>query len=397
MKKILILNWKCIKHPQAGGAEIVTHEIAKRMVQAGDEVTMIVARPEISGEKMIHSEIIDGIKIIRTGGRFSHYWNAYQYYKENSQIKGMRFYEIDTVIEEVNTLPYFSKFYTKNKNSENNLNHFYFYHQLAREVWFYQMPPVISHIGYVLEILYTKFLGKCSSNSKTITISNSTKQDLIKYGFPEKNIEIIREGIMNSPLEKIDFAKKEIKFSVLFHSALREMKQPDHAVESFCLFLKKLKEHGRGDEIKNTQMWVSGGGPLKTKCLEIISQYNAEKSITLFGRTTDEQMHDLMTRASCLVSTSVKEGWGLIVTEANSFGTPAISYNVDGLRDSTALGEGFISEASPEKMADKIFEMYEIFKNDHNKFQEICNTALESTREITFDNCYSDFEKVISQ
>jgi len=389
-KKILIFNWKCIKHPQAGGAEIVTHEIAKRMVQAGDEVTMIVARPQKNGTLMPSEEIIDGIQIIRVGGRFSHYWHAYQYYKKNSQQKGMKFFDIDFVIEEVNTLPYFARFYTK------NIKHFYFYHQLAKEVWFYQMPPVIAHIGYVLEKIYTKFLAKFSGKNlekNVITISNSTKQDLISYGFPEKNIQIIREGIMNTPLEKIDFSKKEQKFSVLFHSALREMKRPDHAVESFCLFLQKLSK----DEQKNVQMWVSGGGPLKKKCAEIIQKYSAEDSVTLFGRTTDKQMYDLMQRASCLVATSVKEGWGLIVTEANSFGTPAISYDVDGLRDSTALGGGIISAPTPKKMADKIFEMYEIFQKNPEKFQKMCITALESTRDITFEHCYEDFQKIISQ
>jgi len=31
--------------------------------------------------------------------------------------------------------------------------------------------------------------------------------------------------------------------------------------------------------------------------------------------------------------TSVREGWGLVVTEANACGTPAIVYDVPGLRD----------------------------------------------------------------
>lgn len=38
--RILWLNWKDIRHPEAGGAEVYTHEIAKRLVEKGYEVTL---------------------------------------------------------------------------------------------------------------------------------------------------------------------------------------------------------------------------------------------------------------------------------------------------------------------------------------------------------------------
>ena len=55
--------------------------------------------------------------------------------------------------------------------------------------------------------------------------------------------------------------------------------------------------------------------------------------------------------------TSVKEGWGLIVTEAGSQGTPAIVYDVDGLRDivvESETGVIFNSKNKPEELAKKI-------------------------------------------
>jgi len=41
--KILILNWRDIKNPRAGGAEVLTHELAKGWVAAGHEVTFFQA------------------------------------------------------------------------------------------------------------------------------------------------------------------------------------------------------------------------------------------------------------------------------------------------------------------------------------------------------------------
>jgi len=43
---------------------------------------------------------------------------------------------------------------------------------------------------------------------------------------------------------------------------------------------------------------------------------------------------------------SVREGWGLVVIEANSVGTPAVGYDVPGLRDSIRHAEtGLLAQA----------------------------------------------------
>ncbi len=41
-----------------------------------------------------------------------------------------------------------------------------------------------------------------------------------------------------------------------------------------------------------------------------------------------------MSRAHIILVPAVREGLGLVVTEANALGTPAVGYDVPGLRDS---------------------------------------------------------------
>ena len=60
---ILILNWRDIKNPKGGGAEILTHEIAKRWVKKGHDITWFTA--EFEGSRL--EELIDGVKVIRRG------------------------------------------------------------------------------------------------------------------------------------------------------------------------------------------------------------------------------------------------------------------------------------------------------------------------------------------
>ena len=80
---ILILNWRDIKNPSSGGAELLTHEMAKRWVEQNHQVTLFTSR----FKKSKATEIVDGVKIVREGNPdlrslfSSVHFNAYRYYK----------------------------------------------------------------------------------------------------------------------------------------------------------------------------------------------------------------------------------------------------------------------------------------------------------------------------
>ena len=58
--RILWFNWRDIKHPEAGGAEVLTHEVMRRFVQRGYEMTLFC--PKVEGRPS--QEQIDGINIV---------------------------------------------------------------------------------------------------------------------------------------------------------------------------------------------------------------------------------------------------------------------------------------------------------------------------------------------
>ena len=66
-----------------------------------------------------------------------------------------------------------------------------------------------------------------------------------------------------------------------------------------------------------------------------------------------------MARAHLLLHASVKEGWGLVVLEAASVGTPSIVYNVHGLRDVVIHGKTgiVIQNNSPAEMASEAMKL----------------------------------------
>jgi glycosyltransferase involved in cell wall biosynthesis len=63
------------------------------------------------------------------------------------------------------------------------------------------------------------------------------------------------------------------------------------------------------------------------------------ESVKFLGRLPAADKHRYMAAVHALLMASVREGWGLVVTEANRCGTPAIVYDVPGLRDSVRDGK----------------------------------------------------------
>ena len=160
--RILILNWRCPRNPRAGGAEIVTHEIARRLVAWGHQVEWFSATfPGAANE-----EILDGIRILRSGRQWTVHWRAFRRY--HRRLRG----NFDAVIDEVNTVPFFTPLWAE-------IPRFMFIHQLAREVWWYESRFPVSGIGYLAEPLYLRLYRR----SPVLTVSPSTREDLRSLGF----------------------------------------------------------------------------------------------------------------------------------------------------------------------------------------------------------------------
>ncbi|MEK6983479.1 MAG: glycosyltransferase family 4 protein [Nanoarchaeota archaeon] len=360
--KILVMNWRDIKNPAHGGAEIVTHEHMKRWVKAGHECYLI-ASAFPSCKKI---EEIEGYTIYRGGNRFTVYWNAYKIYKK--YFKG----KVDFVIDEINTIPFFTPFYVKEKKMT-------LIHQLCREIWFYETIFPFSLIGYLAEPLYLRLYKKYSS----MVVSESTKNDLIIYGF--KNISIIPEGINFKPLEKVP--KKE-KNTLIYVGRLKKSKRVHHIIEA----LKSVKE-----KIPSVKLWIVGNGdlPYKKYLEKLIKKNNLENNVKFLGYLGFIERNKLMGKAEAIIVTSVKEGWGLIVPEANAFGTPAIVYDVDGLMDAVRHNEtGLIAKKNnPESLAEVIVDF---LKNPKLK-SKLSKNALEYSREFSWDKSAEESLMVIER
>lgn len=351
--RILILNWRDIKHPLAGGAEISTHEHAKRWVKAGHKVIQFSS--SVKGEKS--SEFMDGVQIVRRGNHYTVHLYAFYYYLK--YLRG----KIDFIVDEFHFIPFFTVLYTGVKKMA-------FIHETAEEIWFKNQVFPINILGFILEPLFIKLY----KNISFMTVSESTKKDLIRFGIPSHNIHVIYNGIRAINSQE----NKEKNPTLICLGRLAKDKGTEDAIS---VFYQVQQVH------ENSRLWVVGREESRgylNKLKNKVRDLNISQKVIFYNYVSEEKKFDLLKRAWILINPSVKEGWGLTVIEAASQRTPAVAYDTSGLRDSI-LNEntGLLTRIkTPNALTEKIVMLL----TDRLLYNALSKNAVEWSRKFDWND-----------
>ncbi len=343
-----------------GGAEVFTYEVAKRWAASGHDVTLFTSK--FPGSK--NEETVDGIEIIRAGGRFTVYRQAKRFYANRFRKDGY-----DVIIDEINTQPFFAQKFAKNNEKVVAL-----IHQLAREFWFYETPFLISYLGY--HFLENRWL-KQYVNVPTVTVSESTRKDLLDLGF--KNVSIVPEGLNFEPLSALP--EQDSKPIVVFSGRLKRAKRPDHVIKAFELVKQK---------VPNVELWVFGDGPFR-KTLERLSG----SGVRFFGTLGSFERRELLKKCWVLMVPGLREGWGLNIVEANALGLPAVAYDVPGLCDSVKNNEtGLLTEGGNiRELAEKTINLL----TDSPLREKLRVNSLRYSKQFSWEKTANELMKLMTQ
>ncbi|HWS31443.1 MAG TPA: glycosyltransferase family 4 protein [Actinoplanes sp.] len=316
--RILILNWRDLSHPAAGGAEVYTEQILRRWAAAGHRVVLFSAA--VAGRPA--TEIRDGYRIVRAGNRFTVYREARRWWQRHGRGG------FDVVVDETNTVPFQAHEWV-----DDGARTIALVHQTCEEIWHLNAPPGLAHLGrHRLEPGWLRRLGE----SPILAVSDSTREALARFG--AHDVTVVPEGY--APPDPLPRPAKEEQPTAVFCGRMVQYKRPGDVIRAVGLARRR---------IPGLQLWMIGGGPLLGRLTAQAPGY-----VTFTGRISEAEKHDRMARAHVHLAASVREGWGLVVTEAAALGTPTIAYDVPGLRDSTRAGAGAVVAPRPEAMADRI-------------------------------------------
>ncbi len=362
--RILILNWRDTRHKWAGGAESYIHELAKRWVKEGNFVSVFCGNDSHSQR----NEIVDGVNIVRRGGLYMVYLWAFLYYVLRFRGK------YDVIIDSENGIPFFAPLYSKKPV-------LLLIHHIHQEVFRQQLRFPLSVIARFLE---ASVMTRVYRKNKVITVSESSKSDILKLGLGKKSdVSIVHPGIETSL-----FKKEEKSESPLFSyvGRLKPYKNVDVVIRAFEQVVKSYPE---------ASLLIIGDGESLNYLKKLTKELDLEKSVVFAGRVSDVQKARLLAKSWVVLQPSMVEGWGITVIESNASGTPVIASDVVGLRDSVVNGRTGILvpvgdvEAFAHAMIDFIL--------DAKYRKKLSDNAYNWSQNFNWDKSSKNFFNIVSQ
>ena len=309
--KILVFNWEDIRNPQGGGAEVHLHEVFTRIARLGHEVTLLCsAFPGAPPE-----EELNGIRVIRRGGRYLFNFRAFWSYVTRFRREGF-----DVVVDDMNKIPFFTPLYVR--RTLVGITHHLFGRSIFREVSF----PVAAYV-FVMESLAVQLYRRL--RVPFIVGSPSTYHELLASGFAATDVTLINYAVDHTLHHPAETRKNPTPF-IGYFGRLKRYKSIDHLLRALPRVI---------DRFPDLRVSIVGEGDDRSRLEAISRELKVEGHVTFTGFVTEERKVELLRQMWVKIATSSKEGWGLTVLEANACGTPVIASDVPGLRDAVKHGE----------------------------------------------------------
>lgn len=306
--RVLVLNERDLRHPQAGGAELHVSEIFRRLQGHGYEVTL--ASSSFPGAP--EEEEVEGLPV-RRHGRLPVYYPRVAW----ACARGTRRGEFDVVVECLNKVPFFSPIYSRAPVLA--LCHHLFGETAFREVaW-----PIAATVWAAERLIPPLYRGR-----PFITISESSRDDLVARGIPASDVCVSHCGVESTgvPVD-VDRVRPQ---RVAYMGRLATYKRVDVLLHAMARL---------ADRFPRAEIVVVGRGAARPALEKLASELGIADRTCFTGFVSDEERDALLADSRVCVCASEKEGWGLTVIESNRVGTPVVASDVPGLRDSVRDGE----------------------------------------------------------
>lgn len=348
--RILWCSWKDPLHPLAGGAEAYTRAVTTRLAASGHEVHLCTA--SVPGAPA--DDVMDGVTIRRRGGPLvGTYREARRYYERTQAI-----HPWDLIVDEVNTRPFSAPLWTRSTPV------LALCYQLAREVWHSEAPMPVAVVGrWVLEPWWwTRY-----RRTTVATISESSARSLRDQGIDD--VRVLPVGGDFPPRPDVERAQRPTVVSV---GRISAMKRPFDLLTAHTELLRHRPD---------ARLWFIGDGPDLPHLARLARSVDG---VEVLGRLDDREKSERLATAWALATASVREGWGLVVSEAAAMGTYSVGYRVPGLVDSITATGGVLCDGSPAALAAAL----------HANLDRLAGSRPTSTGTTTWTEVAAAFERL---
>jgi glycosyltransferase involved in cell wall biosynthesis len=310
-----LAGWKvcviydCLFPLTHGGAERWYRTLVDRLVSSGADVTYLTRRqwesapPIWKGVKVIAvseaGELYDGEGVRRTRPALAFGLGTFLWLIRHRR-------QFDAVV--VANFPFFSLLATRPALAGSRTPVFVDYH----EVWSWKYWRV--YAGNMKGSLGALIQQACISSTRFAQVfTEHGRRRLLSLRF--KGDVVVLAGLLD---DQPRLAPTQVSASdpdVLFVGR--------HVKHKGVRLLPEILAAAR-DAIPNLRMTIASDGPETASVMASMAQLGLDDAVTFTGAVSDEELRNLFARATCTVVPSLREGYGIVVAESFSTGTPVV-------------------------------------------------------------------------
>jgi glycosyltransferase involved in cell wall biosynthesis len=299
------------------------------------------------------------------GNRFTVYLFALIYYLLHSS-------SFDYIVDISNGIPFFTPLIAQATGV-------LLVHHVHGLQWFREFPFPFGVVGWFLE---SRIVPVLYANWPVIAVSPSTRDDLIELGFNSKKITIVYNGVnipKEAPVEHVPG-----KHRIAYVGRLKRYKRIDRLVQHISELRIKLPD---------IHLDIAGDGDARAQIEALVQQLHLEEHVTLYGYVDEPTKAAILSSADVFATTSMHEGWGLSVIEANAYGCPAVAYDVPGLRMAIQNGETGLLALDDSSYREALL----MILIDHGMRNHLSKCARNWAAQFDWDECAKKTLEVLEQ
>lgn len=359
---VVLLNWRDRTHPEGGGSELYAETLAHRLAARGEPVTMLcAAHPGAPRE-----QAQDGVRLLRRGGRRTVYlWAA---------VLGLlgRLGPHGVVVEVHNGVPFLARLWSRRPVVV-------LVHHVHREQWPVVFGPRVARWGWWVE---SRLAPRVNRRCRYVAVSEVTREELVGLGVDRTRIDVVHNG--TALPRAVTGARSPTPRIVVLGRLV-----PHKRVELLLDAVAELRH-----EVPGLAVDVAGDGYWLPQVHEHVARLGLADIVTVHGFVDEQTKAELLHRAWLHAVPSLKEGWGLSVVEAGTYGTPSVAF-----RSAGGLAESVVDGVSGV-LVDDLRSWYEELRAllvDPQRCAELGGSARRHAARFDWDASAAAFDAVLAE
>jgi glycosyltransferase involved in cell wall biosynthesis len=326
LSHVHMLAWRDLDDDEAGGSEVHAHSIAAIWAQSGLQVTMrtsfAVGQPT--------SAVRDGYTVSRKAGRYGVFPRS-----ALAEVTG-RLGPCDALVEIWNGMPFMSPLWWRKPRV-------IWLHHVHGPMWGMTLPGPVAKAGVLLE---ERIAPKFYRHQPIVTLSPSSYDELVDdLGFDPERVSVIPPGL--NPFFTPGGERSATPLAVAVGRLV--------PVKDFPRLVRVMA--GVRERVPEAQLVIVGEGYERDTILDTIDAVGGRDWVRLAGRVTDEELRELYRSAWLATSVSVREGWGMTLTEAAACGTPTVATDISGHADAVARDRSGLLRSTDDELVEAITQV----------------------------------------